>query len=106
LSRDPFSFCVLQERARKSSHGNIETYHMALGDIGGKATLYCSAYNRADNRLHASHDEPRAERHLVDICPLDAFLAKRGTERVDALKIDVQGAETAVLRGAEATLAI
>jgi FkbM family methyltransferase len=101
---DPFSFRVLQERARTSPHANIETYPVALGDITGEAVLYCGAYNRADNRLHASHDEPLVEQHLVEVCPLDAFLARNGREKVDALKIDVQGAEESVLRGAQATL--
>jgi FkbM family methyltransferase len=101
---DPYSFSVLQKRARKSRYANIETHPIALGQSTGKAVLYCGASNRADNRLHASHEEPAVEQHLVDVCPLDAFLARAGTQRIDALKIDVQGAEEGVLRGAHATL--
>jgi FkbM family methyltransferase len=101
---DPFCFNVLQERSRKSRHANIQPYPVALGENIGKATLYCGAYNRSDNRLHASHGEPHVEQHVVDVWPLDAFLARIGSEKIDALKIDVQGAEEAVLRGAQATL--
>lgn len=101
---DPFSFRLLQERARKCQNANVEPYHVALGDTTGKAILYCGVSNRGDNRLHASHQEPPVEQHLVEISTLDAFLARNGTEKIDALKIDVQGAEEGVLRGARATL--
>jgi FkbM family methyltransferase len=101
---DPFSFRVLHERARKSGYANVEAYHVALGDVTGKAVLYCSTTNRADNRLHPSDGNSDAEQHVVDLSSLDAFLARSGTRRIDALKIDVQGAEESVLRGANATL--
>jgi FkbM family methyltransferase len=101
---DPYSFRLLQERAGKSGHSNVELHPLAVGDTPGKATLYCGASNRADNRLHASPEEPRSEQHLVDVCTLDGFLAGNGAQKIDALKIDVQGSEEDVLRGAQATL--
>jgi FkbM family methyltransferase len=102
---DPFSFSVLQARAKKSKYANVEAHPLALGNSTGKSVLYCGTSNRADNRLHPSHEEPAVEQHVVDVCPLDAFLAGSGTrQRIDALKIDVQGAEEGVLRGAQATL--
>jgi hypothetical protein len=76
---------------------------VALGDTSGRATLYCSAYNRADNRLTPSHTEPGVEIRQVEIRELDEFLSGRNIQ-IDALKIDVQGHEAQVLRGAEATL--
>ena len=41
---------------------------------------------------------------LVDAMTLDAYLESHRVERVDAIKIDVEGAELLVLRGAAATL--
>jgi FkbM family methyltransferase len=100
---DPLTFKLLQERVNRSSLVNIETYQVALGDTSGRAALYCSAYNRADNRLSPSHTESHVEVCEVDVCPLDEFLSRRDIH-IDALKIDVQGNEQQVLRGAEATL--
>jgi FkbM family methyltransferase len=100
---DPFTFRLLQERVNEGSLRNVETYQVALGETSGHATLYCSAYNRSDNRLSPSHTESHVEECEVDVRPLDEFLSARDIH-IDGLKIDVQGNEERVLRGAEATL--
>ena len=100
---DPLTFGLLRQRVTRSLLPNIETYQVALGDRSGRATLYCSAYNRADNRLSPSHTESHVEACEVDVRRLDEFLSERAIH-VDALKIDVQGNEEQVLHGAAATL--
>jgi len=100
---DPITFRLLQERVNHGSEKNIETYQVALSDTSGRALLYCSAYNRADNRLSPSHTESHVEACEVDVRRLDEFLSRRDI-RLDGLKIDVQGNEEQVLRGAEAIL--
>ncbi|MGI9592151.1 MAG: FkbM family methyltransferase [Myxococcota bacterium] len=51
---------------------------------------------------------PTAERsdavEEIALTTLDAFLEQQGIDRVDVLKVDVEGAELEVLRGAEKTL--
>jgi FkbM family methyltransferase len=100
---DPLTFRLLQERVDHSSLENIETYQVALGNTSGRAALYCSAYNRGDNRLNPSHTESHIEVCEVVVCRLDEVLSGRDIQ-VDGLKIDVQGNEEQVLRGAEMTL--
>lgn len=99
---DPLAFGLLKKRVSRDSLQNIETHDVALGDTPGRASLYCSAYNRADNRLSPSHTEPHVEVCEVEVRRLDDILSGRNI-RVDGLKIDVQGNEEHVLRGAEAT---
>jgi FkbM family methyltransferase len=101
---EPFSFSLLQTRARLAPSANVEAHQLALGDTGGHAILYCSAYNRADNRLSQSHREPSVEAVEVPIRCLDDFLLVRGTPAIDAIKVDVQGSEERVFRGAQQTL--
>src|SRR3954471_7912052 len=74
---DPLTFAVLQQRVSDSSVENIETYQLALGDRSGRAALYCSAYNRSDNRLSPSHTESHVEICEVDVRRLDEFLSGR-----------------------------
>jgi FkbM family methyltransferase len=102
---DPFTFELLQRRTAAATPANIEVRQFALGDQRGTATLYCSAYNRADNRVGQRHDEPNVEAIDIQVRTLDEYLAERGLPAVDAMKIDVQGLEANVLRGAEQTIA-
>ena len=101
---DPFTFELLRRRAAAASPANIEMRQFALGEAHGTATLYCSAYNRADNRVLQRHDEPHVEAIEIEVRALDEYLAERGLPGVDAMKIDVQGLEAHVLRGAQQTI--
>jgi FkbM family methyltransferase len=101
---DPLTFELLQRRSSAAAPANLEVRQFALGDARGTATLYCSAYNRADNRVGQRHDEPNVEAIQIEVRTLDEYLAERGLPAVDALKIDVQGLEAHVLRGAAQTI--
>ena len=98
---DPLCFEWLQSRVRRSGATNVETHRLAIGDRAKDAILYTSGYNRADNRLHRSHDEPNVEQYDVQVRGLDSFVSPAGVPAFDAIKIDVQGAEEHVVRGAK-----
>jgi FkbM family methyltransferase len=99
---DPLSFGILRRRA--AGRSNIEINQTAVGDHAGTITLYTNRSNRADNRVHPSLGSETAEAVEVPLTTLDAYCAARGIERLDAVKMDIQGAEVSALNGFRQTL--
>lgn len=97
---DPVSFELLRRRVRP----NVETTRAAAGDHEGTISLFCGRTNRADNRVHSSHLDGPGESFEVPLITLDAYCAERGIDRIDAVKMDIQGAEVAALQGFRQTL--
>ena len=92
---EPESFKILQKNVLLNGLKNVVLEQKALGSKKGKLKLYVNTVNRGDHRLHLFKGEKKAY-VLVDVVRLDEYL--RG-KRVDLVKIDVQGAEGAVIEG-------
>ena len=99
---DPLSFEILKRRA--AGLANIVLNQTALGDRAGTITLYTNRSNRADNRVHPSLGAEAAEAVEVLLTPLDDYCAAHGIDRLDAVKMDIQGAEVAALEGFRKTI--
>jgi FkbM family methyltransferase len=93
--------CMWMRRSIKlNSYECIDLYEMALSDSSGEATLYLG------NRVGRHSLVPRDPEHGtidVPVKTLDEALEAAAQTRVDMVKIDVEGAELQVLRGAVAT---
>jgi FkbM family methyltransferase len=92
--------------ARKSvelnGYPNVELLEVALSDSEGEAEMHLGKRSG----WHSLVSRPvKQDKIAVRTRTLDAVLAERGSPAVDMLKIDVEGAELAVLRGARQTLA-
>ena len=108
----PQSFAAL--RATLAGDSGVQTHAVALGSSPGKAALHVNR-SSATNSLLAS--DTRAASYWgsglldtdatvdVTVTTIDRFCAERSLEHVDILKLDVQGAEYDVLKGASALLA-
>jgi len=76
----------------------VRLHRSALSDFTGKLSMKVpDQENQGCNYLEKGGDE-------VSVTTLDAFCEKEGLNRVDLLKIDVEGSEVALLRGAEQTI--
>ncbi|MEZ0230858.1 MAG: FkbM family methyltransferase [Planctomycetota bacterium] len=100
LEPEPDNFALLSRAVQKAHLANVRLHQVAASDAKGTLTLYLSDANRGDHRTSPA---PEARRSFtVSATPIDDLLAHE--PRIDFVKIDVQGAETIVLRGMKETL--
>lgn len=100
---DSINYEKASENISLNSFKNIKLFKNAVGDKEGFAELYrIDSNNPGMNRiLNGRHNFPYEK---VKIITLDDFAIKNKLERVDAIKIDTEGFEINVLRGAEQIL--
>ncbi len=102
-----WTFHVLQENIRLNSLINVQAWRTALGDYVGEATLQVNAPGKDGLNTIGQPSHPDSQivsRERVPITTIDAFIASHGIDQVDVMKIDVEGAELLVLRGARELL--
>ena len=88
------------ERLRRATqkYRHVEVVHAAVSDHSGTIKLYVADDLNVDHRSYA----PKRESVEVVAIALDDFFAKR--DGVDLIKMDIQGAELAAVRGARRLL--
>jgi FkbM family methyltransferase len=100
----PLSFSILDKNARMNCLKNVVIVQKALSNLTGIEKLYLSKTNPGDNRLSSSIvEETDKDRDIieVEVVRLDDFYKE---DRIDLLKIDVQGAEMKVIEGGLKTI--
>lgn len=85
---------------------NVRALKLAAADYNGTARLRIAGYEHEGHNTFGemAREVELAREEEVETRPLDDVLAGEGIERVDAAKIDVEGAEEAVLRGMSETI--
>lgn len=89
---------------RNISTDRVAVHGVAVGDRDGQVELFVNANSQQTNSLNRSavelFAEPNSvESRMVRCIRLDKFAAEKGIDKIDVLKVDVQGYEGAVFRG-------
>jgi FkbM family methyltransferase len=104
----PTTFAILQKNQQLNGLDRVHAVRRALSDKKGSANLYVNAGLK--DGLNSLEDPSHTDAEVVgqipvDIVTLDDFIAQKGIPRVDVMKVDVEGAELRVFRGAQEVLA-
>ena len=110
-----FSFEPVEKtfnQLKSTIDGNVKAFNIGFGDAPGKAVLY-NTVDTTMSELSTTHKEilkdvfnktDNVVAIAFDIDTIDHFCAKQGIKKIDFLKIDVEGNELSVLKGAEKML--
>jgi FkbM family methyltransferase len=98
----PDNFVWLEASISLNGCGNVELHRLALSDEDGITRLYLGRRSGTHSLLPLAENDMGALE--VQAKTLDGFLSDAAIDRVDLIKLDVEGFEMHVLRGARATL--
>jgi len=102
IEADPENFEMLKENIAFNGLKNVIALNFAAFSKDGEITLYRSVSPHTSG--YSVYLRDHTEAINVKAMKLDDILANLGLERVDLIKIDVEGAEYDVLLGAKKTL--
>ena len=97
----PDIFALLEKNVKENGYKNVILNNKAVSDKTGKARLYLCDYNNMAHTL--SRTREGAGSVEVETVRLDDYFRDRGG-KIDFVKIDVEGAECAAVRGMEQVL--
>lgn len=95
----PDNFRCLQRNAQRNGLTWLDCVQAAAGNADGEAELFIHERGINHSLVRAS-----SRSVLVRVRTVDSLVKERGLERIDFLKIDIEGAVPAALRGASETL--
>jgi len=108
----PQTFCLLQANVRRFP--NVNTLNVAVGEKEGTVALHVNQFS-ATNSLLPNVNELKegavaaamrpVGKVTISLCSLDSYCRDQNVSFIDLLKMDVQGYELHVLRGARRLLA-
>lgn len=96
------TFASLQQNLRLNDCANAKAYPFAVAERDGEIAFALDESNRAMNHIAYGAGQGVASVHCVSV---DSFLDDNSIESVALMKVDVEGFETKVFRGARKALA-
>jgi FkbM family methyltransferase len=93
----PEVFERLVYNIQQSEFANVKALSCALADIDGEITLFVNTSNQGETSVRIVSAEARVEQMRVRAKTLLTLAREEGYARIDAIKLDVEGAEDLIL---------
>ncbi len=97
----PNTFAILKTNIEINKADNIFGYNIALGSVRGSATIYNSHNGNRGAASFIKSTESCSKGVNVSIQTLDDFISEKNISNIRMIKIDVEGWELEVLKGAQ-----
>jgi len=104
LAFEPSSSAFAELKRRFGGDPNIELFDEALGSVPGSLAFFEEPNAGRGSTLVADFMRTSGATRTVNVGTLDAALRGAGWDRVDLLKIDAEGYDLQVIRGANAAI--
>lgn len=102
IEPEPENLALLSANVRRNGHSAVTICACAVGDRPGESSLQLSDWNKGHHRLRPHNSSGTAIK--VPVETVDLLVKSHGLERVDIVKMDVEGYEPAVLAGMTQTV--
>lgn len=100
-------FDKLRSNVGLNGFDNVKCFRLGLSDHAAEAPIYLNATNPLNHEGLGSLypvETNDGSTEVISLVTLDSVVEAQGIKRIDFIKIDVEGAEWAALRGAEQVL--
>lgn len=104
LAFEPSASAFSQLAQRFANDSRIELIHQAAADTAGTAQFFEERDAGKGSTMVAAFSRAAGAMRSITVTTLDEEIARRNWQRVDFLKIDAEGYDLRVLRGAHALL--
>jgi len=97
---EPDNFKLLLKNKRANHSKNLVLFQKAVSNIDGSTNLFLNAENKGDHRIldfYVSGNDESRQKIKIDCIKLDSVISAR--QKIDVIKMDIQGAEMLALQG-------
>jgi len=102
LEPEPYNFEILKKNIKLNNLDNVLPLQLACYSENKKLTFYVEKSGSGSHSIYPTNSASKTI--IIDALKLDDILKKNKIERVDLIKIDVEGAEVNVFQGAMNTI--
>ncbi len=104
IEPSPLTFSYLKKNLIQNGFGDLESYNFALSSYDGRARLLMAEKSNLSKIVNASESPPGGVVIDVPTMTLDSFAAQHNLNRLDFLRMDVEGHEGEIFRGGLQTI--